>query len=91
MKRAVRLDVRLPDRHPAFCAEFPQFRKHEGAFPAVAAKDVLAAPQDAHQGRTRDPAYIGGTTFGARGHGEVPVDVEVWSTTYQSLPSYTVR
>jgi hypothetical protein len=30
---------------------------------------VFAAPQEPHQRRTRDPAYAGGTAFGAGDHG----------------------
>jgi hypothetical protein len=31
---------------------------------------VLAAPQEPHQGRARDPAHAGGTAFGTRSHGK---------------------
>lgn len=86
MKRRARLD-RLG---AALRDNFPEFGKHERAFPAVAAQDVLAAPHDTHEERTRDAAYVGGTAFGTGSHG-IPVSVEGSSTTYQSLLSWTVR
>ena len=55
-------------RGAVFLGQRDELREDEGAFPAIAAQDVLAAPQDTHEGRTRDPAYVGRTTFGARGH-----------------------
>ena len=45
-------------RHELF-----QLREGQRAFSAITAKNVLAAPQEPHQGSTRDPAYAGGTAF----------------------------
>ena len=68
--------------------ELFQFREGQRALSAITAKDVLAAPQEPHQGSTRDPAYAGGTAFGAGGHGN---NESIKKRTIQSTLAGTAR